>query len=226
MERLKIQPELQFEDLDESSITTERLALGDAEIVIHRGLIKPADTVEHFAALLREIQWRQEQITLFGKTHDVPRLTAWYGDTGKLYTYSGIEMKPWPWTRRLETLKKITESVAGTEFNSVLLNLYRNGKDGVAWHADDEPELGPNPTIGSISLGMTRSFQFRRNRRLQGQTPKRLQGQTPKIKSYELHDGDILIMAGSTQHRWLHQIPKRSKITEPRINLTFRTIKL
>src|SRR5205085_1550841 len=141
----------------------------------------------------------------------LPRLTAWYGDAGKSYTYSHIAMKSEPWTPILLYIKNRIEEVVEVSFNSVLLNLYRSGKDSVSWHQDNERELGENPVIGSVSFGGIRRFQFRH----------RLKKDIGKV-DLNLTPGSLLIMKGTTQQCWQHQIPKTSKPVLPRINLTFR----
>jgi len=193
----------------------ERVELPNADITLHRGLFDLSEAENHFQGLLSEIHWQQEQISMFGKTSDIPRLTAWYGDEDKPYTYSGIQMQPLPWTERLLAIKTRVESISHTVFNSVLLNQYRDGSDKVDWHADDEPELGLNPVIGSVSLGGTRDFNFRSKD--DDSSGKRT------TETVELRHGDVLLMSGETQRYWNHQIPKRAKAS-PRINLTFRTI--
>jgi alkylated DNA repair dioxygenase AlkB len=162
--------------------------------------------------LLATTAWRQETITLYGKQIDVPRLTAWYGDEGTSYVYSGIKNVPLPWTAALLEVKRAVEPPAGVVFNSVLLNRYRTGKDSVSWHADDEAEFGDQPVIASVSFGGTRTFQFKHKKR------KEL------TASVELTHGSLLIMRGGTQANWLHQIPKTPKQVEERLNLTFRVV--
>src|SRR5262249_24736355 len=148
--------------------------------------------------LMETINWKQEKIKLYGKPIDLPRLTAWYGDEGKSYTYSGIKVDPEPWTADLLDIKQEIETVSGTSFNSVLLNLYRGELNSVAWHSDDEPELGTNPVIGSVSFGATRSFQLRHK-------------QNKKLRvNINLTHGSYLLMKGPTQHCWQHQVPKAS----------------
>ena len=203
---------------------TEHLDLPGGEAVLHRSYLSAAEADEHLVGLDGETNWQQEQIRMYERTVDVPRLSAWYGGRAMSYTYSGIAMQPLEWTDRLAGLKARIEQVAGGAcFNSVLLNKYRNEFDGVAWHADDEPELGKNPIIGSISLGATRRFQLRQ-RYGAGEAPS-------EIVNVDLHHGDVLIMSGATQHNWIHQIPKKARsgqagaLTGLRINLTFRTIK-
>ena len=193
----------------------EPLDLPNTDIVIHRSLFDGEEASDHFDGLLSETKWTQETIQMFGKITNIPRLTAWYGDEDKPYTYSGIQMLPLPWTQRLHTIKARVESISQTVFNSVLLNQYRDGNDSVDWHADDEPELGSNPVIGSVSFGGTRDFKFRNK--------DDKSGDTQTTKTVELRHGDVLLMSGETQRFWNHQIPKRAK-AEPRINLTFRTI--
>jgi len=137
----------------------------------------------------------------------IPRLTAWHGEKG--YVYSGIRLEPAPWNEPLLELEAIAEELAWAPFNSVLLNLYRDGRDSVSWHADNEPGLGYNPVIASVSLGAQRRFQLRHRR-------------SGARVSLDLPHGSCLIMAGATQHHWLHQLPKTARPVGPRINLTFR----
>lgn len=170
------------------------------------------ESVFFYNALLNGIEWQQDEIKLFGKIHDVPRLTALYGNADKPYTYSGITMQPKAWLPELLEIKKKIETVARVDFTTVLLNLYRNGQDSMGWHSDDEKELGLNPVIASVSFGASRIFK------LQHKTDKHLK------QSVELANGSLLLMQGQTQHYWKHAVPKTSKIVGPRINLTFRII--
>ncbi|MEZ4776851.1 MAG: alpha-ketoglutarate-dependent dioxygenase AlkB [Bacteroidia bacterium] len=166
------------------------------------------------AELQEDIAWRQESVTIFGRKIPQPRLTAWYGDPGKVYSYSGLTWNPLPWTPALLKIKTKIESVSrGASFNSVLLNLYRNGQDSMGWHSDDEPELGKNPVIASVSFGESRNFQLRH--RLHKKEERH---------SIVLAHGSLLIMLGETQHFWQHQVPKTAKTINPRVNLTFRWI--
>ena len=144
-----------------------------------------------------------------GRRVPIPRLTAWHGAAG--YVYSGIAMTPAPWNPPLLELKAVAEACAGQAFNSVLLNLYRDGRDSVSWHADNEPGLGRDPVIASVSLGATRRFQMKHRRRAGARRAR------PAA-------GSCLVMAGATQHHWLHQVPKTSRPVGPRINLTFRAM--
>lgn len=168
------------------------------------------------AALLAEVPWQQERITLWGRTHPLPRLTCWMADPGCSYTYSGLRNTPHPWTAEVSRLRQRVEAASGCRFNSLLLNLYRDGCDRMGWHADDEPELDPQAPIASLSLGATRSFQLRPRRPLEGQR---------QTLSVELGDGDLLLMDPPTQEHWLHQLPARRRVQQPRLNLTFRVVR-
>ncbi|MFP4694746.1 MAG: alpha-ketoglutarate-dependent dioxygenase AlkB family protein [Halothece sp.] len=191
----------------------QQLNLPHSDIKIYRNFFDQKNSDRFFAKLKQEINWKQEYIKLYGKENPVPRLTAWYGDSGYTYTYSGITMNPEPWTDALLEIKQKIETIAKVNFNSVLLNLYRDGNDGVAWHSDDEPELGKHPVIGSVSFGGERRFSFK----YRDQT-------NPERHDINLKHGDYLLMQGETQQYWYHQIPKTKKPVSPRINLTFRVI--
>jgi alkylated DNA repair dioxygenase AlkB len=194
------------------SSVKEVLPMPDAKVTFYQDFFNSQKSNEIFQILLGEINWRQDKMKLYGKEINLPRKTAWYGDRDKSYTFSGIHLEPEPWTPTLLYVKKRIEEVAEVQFNSVLLNLYRHGNDGISWHTDAEPELGENPVIGSVSFGGTRRFMFRHR-------------QDQELKAeIELIHGSFLLMAGETQHFWQHQIPKTSRKVEPRINLTFRVI--
>ncbi|OLP18035.1 alpha-ketoglutarate-dependent dioxygenase AlkB [Leptolyngbya sp. 'hensonii'] len=184
----------------------------NADICFYPSLLDGGDCDRYFTELVETIEWRQDWITIYGRSMPQPRLTAWVGDAGKSYTYSRITMQPAPWTPLLLKLKATVEAVSGVSFNSVLLNLYRDGNDSMGWHSDDEPELGLNPVIASLSLGGTRRFRLRHRRE------KGLRHQL------ELTSGSLLLMQGSAQHDWQHQVPKTKRPVAPRINLTFRVI--
>jgi alkylated DNA repair dioxygenase AlkB len=193
----------------------EKHLLKDGELWYMENFMPPDKAAHYYEKLLKNIHWRQEQIKMYGKVFPVPRQTAWYGYEGFNYKYSGIMCNPEPWTNELMDIKKVIEHFVPTEnFNSVLLNLYRDGNDKVSWHADDEPELGTNPTIASVSLGAKRRFDL-----------KHMRDPEQKLQ-LELSSGSLVVMSGALQHHWLHQIPTQKKINEARINLTFRTIKL
>ena len=193
----------------------EKFNLKDGEVWLMPNFMPVEKAVFYYDTLLSNINWRQEEIKMYGKTYPVPRKTAWYGYPDFNYKYSGIMCNPEPWTKELMGIKRVIESfLPGENFNSVLLNLYRDGNDKVSWHSDDEPELGENPTIASVSLGAIRRFDL-----------KHKEDPDQKLQ-IELSSGSLVIMKGELQHHWLHQIPVQKKINEPRINLTFRTIKL
>ncbi|WP_298120035.1 alpha-ketoglutarate-dependent dioxygenase AlkB [Flavobacterium sp.] len=166
-----------------------------------------------FEKLLNEIPWQQDDITVFGKTHPQPRLTALFGNEGKQYSYSNIIMQPHPWNALLMFIKSEIEAVCNENFTTVLLNLYRTGKDSNGWHADNEKELGRNPIIASVSFGAERVFHLQHNSIAEAK------------QKIILQNGSLLIMKDETQHFWKHQIPKTMKEIGPRINLTFRIIK-
>ena len=184
----------------------------DADVLLCPQFFKAEESARFFTTLTETIAWQHEAIRIYGRLIDQPRLTAWYGDPGKSYTYSGITLTPQAWTPALQEIRQRAEAFAEVTFNSVLLNQYRNERDSVSWHSDDEPELGPNPVIASISFGATRRFHFKHK--------------TDPLQrmAVDLTDGSLLLMRGATQHFWKHQIPKSSRPHTPRINLTFRTV--
>ncbi|MCK6261746.1 alpha-ketoglutarate-dependent dioxygenase AlkB [Vibrio sp. ZSDE26] len=170
----------------------------------------PAEEADHlFLRLKQQVAWRDDSITLFGKTMPIPRRQAWYGDAS--YRYSNLTLTPEPWLPDLFELKTRCEQVAHSPFNSVLANLYRDGNDSNGWHSDNEPELGRQPIIASISLGESRLFHLKHK-------------QTKQKYTFELNAGSLLIMAGETQSYWLHTVPKTKKPKSERVNLTYRFI--
>jgi alkylated DNA repair dioxygenase AlkB len=187
--------------------------LPDAEIEYYPNFFDRSRADELFGKLRQEIPWQQDMITVFGKTHPQPRLTALFGNEGKPYGYSNIVMQPHAWNPLLMFIKNEIEEACNENFTTVLLNYYRDGKDSNGWHADNERELGRNPVIASVSFGAERSFHLQHNT---------IREQKLKIN---LEHGSLLIMKGATQHSWKHQIPKTAKPVGPRINLTFRIIK-
>jgi alkylated DNA repair dioxygenase AlkB len=195
-----------------TQLKPDLLPMPDAEVTFCRNFFDADEREQLFQELVDNIQWKQESARFGGKAVPLPRLTAWYGDAGKTYRYSGITVEPLPWTPLLLSIKTRVEAAANTTFNSVLLNFYRGERDSVAWHSDDEPELGQNPVIASVSFGATRKFQFKHKT-------------NPDLRTVvDLTPGSLLIMAGTTQHFWKHQIPKATKPVGARINLTFRVI--
>lgn len=186
--------------------------LPDANLEYYPGFFSEEEANALLCRLTNEIPWQQDLITIFGKTHLQPRLTALFGNDGKPYSYSNITMHPHLWNELLLSIKHKVEIATQENFTSVLLNLYRDGKDSNGWHADNEKELGPNPVIASVSFGEKRVFQMKHNH---------LKGVKQNII---LENGSLLLMKETTQHYWKHQIPKTKKPINPRINLTFRTI--
>lgn len=192
--------------------SVELIELSDGDILWVRHFLSTQEAEQLLQTLQQEIPWRQDSLRIAGKDTPIPRLQAWYGDPGMNYTYSGLTLQPLPWAPALDAIKHRIEDYSDCHFNSLLANLYRDENDSVGWHADNEPELGENPTIASLSLGETRDFVL-----------KHRNHQEQKLK-LSLQSGDLLIMKGSLQHHWLHQVPKCKTQCQPRINLTFRRI--
>ncbi len=187
-----------------------RLPNGNAKLL--RGFLAAKEAAALFAQLHEVVPWRHDTIRVYGREHPLPRLQQWFGDPERSYTWSGIEMQPLPWTPVLRVLRDRVADAVGAAFNSVLLNLYRNGHDTVGWHADDEPELGSTPTIASVSLGAERDFALRRKDRA---------GDSVVVP---LPPGSLLVMSGATQANWQHALPRRKRVQRARINLTFRHV--
>jgi alkylated DNA repair dioxygenase AlkB len=167
---------------------------------------------EYFNQLFTQIRWKQEPIKIFGKEVMQPRLTAWYGDVTKPYAYSGITMAPNHWIDPLLKIKSVADELSGAQSSSALLNLYRDGNDGLGWHRDNEKVLGPAPTISSVNFGAVRTFQLRDHK------------DKNNLISIGLQPGSIVIMKGASQQVWEHRVPKSKKFFGPRINITFRWI--
>ena len=167
---------------------------------------------EYFNQLFTEIRWKQEPIKIFGKEVMQPRLTAWYGDVTKPYAYSGITMAPNHWIDPLLEIKVVADKISGAQSSSALMNLYRDGNDGLGWHRDNEKVLGPAPTISSVSLGAVRTFQLRDYK------------DKKNIISIDLQPGSVVVMRGASQQMWEHRVPKSKKVFGARINITFRLI--
>ena len=197
---------------DPAVVSGIHLDMPDADITLYQSFYSHTEADCLFNVLKSEIRWRQEEIIVYGLKHKVPRLSAWYGNNNLSYTYSGMTSHALPWTPALQLIKQKVEAVSNSHFNSVLINYYRSGDDGVAWHSDNEPALGVNPTIASLSFGEERPFQM-----------KHATKQSER-KTIPLKHGDFLLMKGNTQHHWLHQIPKSKRNLKERINLTFRTV--
>jgi alkylated DNA repair dioxygenase AlkB len=200
-------------DLFARNAALERVPMPDADVAYleHLPLVHPATQV--MQRLIAEIDWRVEEVVMWGRRVPQPRLTAWYGDPGASYTYSGLQLAPLPWTPLLLDIKGHVGTAAGSSFNSVLLNYYRDHHDSIGFHSDDEPELGKQPVIASLSLGEERTFIL-----------KHKKSRAAKPVHLRLASGSLLVMRGDTQHCWRHGILKESRPCGPRINLTFRTI--
>ena len=174
---------------------------------------QPAGIADHWLSIvLADTPWEQSVVHLHGRDYPVPRRVAWYGDPQTSYGYSGQQHHPLPWTPLLASIRQQVEAQVGAPLNAVLLNLYRDGQDSMGWHSDDEAVLGRNPLIASLSLGGVRRFDLRRK------------GQGRIAHSLDLEHGSLLVMRGTTQHYWQHQVAKTRRHCEPRINLTFRWI--
>src|SRR6476620_1879549 len=175
-------------------------------------IMTPNEANRCYDLLFQNILWENEEVVIFGKHIVTKRKVAWYGDSSCLYTYSNTTKRALAWTKELTPLKQKVEELAGTKYNSCLLNLYHNGEEGMGWHSDDEKEMIKNAAIASLSLGAERRFLFRH----------KLNKQTISL---QLENGSLLVMKGTTQSYWQHSIPKSTRILLPRINLTFRIFK-
>lgn len=184
---------------------------GDGEATYHRAFISRAEAELLQERLLREIPWRHDEVVVFGRTRVTARKVSWHGDEGCHYAYAGKLKHALPWTECLRDIKLRVEERVGLSFNSCLLNLYHSGAEGMGWHRDNEPELGPRPVIASVSLGATRRFLFRH----------RVDCRKVEVA---LGSGSLLVMAGECQQFWLHSLPKALRVRENRVNLTFRRI--
>jgi alkylated DNA repair dioxygenase AlkB len=196
-------------DLFSTGMELQTIPIEDGELSMLSQLPMPLGNAEILARLLAETRWRADTVVVYGKRYLQPRLTAWYGEAS--YTYSGLTLQPLPLTPLLEQLRAAVEHVTGRRYNSVLLNYYRDGHDRMGMHADDEPELGPEPVIASLSYGATRTFILRH----------KASGRTVKL---DLTDGSLLLMGGRLQANWLHGINRTAKVVGPRLNLTFRYV--
>lgn len=204
-------------------VTSKKIWLIPGTIWYLDSFLTSAESDKLFERLLECIDWKQHVVQIFGRRVNCPRLSAWHGDFGSDYSYSGIHLHPEPWSADLTEIRSRVEAVVELTFNSALLNLYRDGRDSIGWHADDEPELGVEPVIASVSLGARRVFRLKKKlktkRRYEpGSEPK------PETFSIDLPPGSLLVMQGKCQAEWKHAVPKTTRKVEPRINLTFRQI--
>lgn len=189
----------------------QQIKISDGELSLQPDFLSEQESNSLYQQLQQEIDWRQDEIFLFGRHVAIPRMQAFQGERGIQYRYSGLSMTTEPWHPAILAIKEKLQQMSGAHFNSVLLNYYRNGRDSMGWHSDDEPELGSNPIIASLSLGDTRRFLLRH----------RFDKTIPQ-QELLLNNGSVLIMAGKLQHNWQHSIPKTAKAMQGRINLTFR----
>ena len=188
------------------------LSLPDADLLWDPAWLAPGEADELFAALLSQVPWETHRIRLFGAWRDSPRRSCWIGDPGAAYRYSGARFEPHPWPDALAAVRARLLEATGTGFNSVLANLYRDGRDSMGWHSDDEAGLGAEPVIASLSLGAPRRFVLRHRR----DPAQRL--------ALVLPHGSLLVMRGATQANFRHALPRSVRVDSPRINLTFRRI--
>lgn len=179
--------------------------------ILHKDLFTPEECHSFYKHLQREVPWRQDQITIYGKTHNIPRLQQWYGDSNREYKWSNIHLIPLPWDTQILRIRERVQEKAQREFNSVLLNYYRDGRDTVGWHSDNEPELGVEPFIANASFGTMRDLLFRHKI-------------TGEKHSFSVPNGSAYFMWGDTQEDWDHCLPKRLKVKEGRIGLAFRYV--
>lgn len=191
-------------------LTRETLTQRDGLLHLYRNFLPSTVAADLFTILRRELAWAEESIIVFGKSRRVPRLVCWYGDRNITYRYSGVDHLSTPWTASLLDVKQRLEAVTRHPYNSVLGNLYQDGKDSMGWHADNEPVLGATPFIASLSLGAERIFKARHS-----------DGETIKLP---LASGSLLTMSGNFQNYWKHCVPKTALEKSARINLTFRYI--
>ncbi|NNF18324.1 MAG: alpha-ketoglutarate-dependent dioxygenase AlkB [Flavobacteriaceae bacterium] len=191
--------------------SSENLLPFDGLVHYHGPLMSLSTASRYMEALLSGISWEHDELIMFGKRIVTKRKVAWYGSEPFTYTYSHTTKKALPWIPVLEELKRIAELESGATFNSCLLNLYHSGVEGMGWHSDNEKELRKQGTIASMSFGAGRNFVFKHR-------------ETHEKVSVFLEPGSLLLMKGTTQQHWLHRLPPSKRITEPRINLTFRTI--
>lgn len=202
----------QLDLFQEKNTTHELIKINNGEYLFIPNFFKKNESDFYLKTLLEIIDWKQEEMNMYGKNIKFPRLTSWYGDNDKPYSFSGITLNPNNWIKELIDIKNKIEPKCNTKFNSVLLNLYRNGNDSISWHTDAEKELGQNPVIASVNFGATRKFQLRHKN-------------TKEKIEINLTHGSLLIMKGELQHFWQHQVPKTKQEVDKRINLTFRQIK-
>ncbi len=198
-------------ELETETTSSQNVLPRDGVVIYKRALFDLVASDRLFRGLLENIDWRHDEVILFGKRIITRRMVAWYGDRDYTYTYSKTTKKALPWIKELLEIKTAVELYSGHTFNSCLLNLYHNGDEGMAWHSDNEKELMVDGAIASVSLGSNRKFLFKHK-------------ETNEQVAVMLEHGSLLTMLGPTQKHWVHKLPTSKRIKEPRINLTFRTI--
>ncbi|MCY7292324.1 MAG: alpha-ketoglutarate-dependent dioxygenase AlkB [Ferruginibacter sp.] len=189
----------------------KNLLPNDGRVHYYSKIFSTTEAGSYFAALLQNIQWKNDESFIYGKLITTKRKAAWYADDNFAYKYSGTTKKALPFTNELLAIKKIVEEKTGEHYNSCLLNLYHNGNEGMGWHSDAEKELKKNGAIASVSFGAETKFLFRHK-------------QSKETIEVQLENGSLLLMKGETQTHWLHRLPATKKIYTGRINLTFRTV--
>ena len=189
------------------------IPIRDAVLTFHASAFTASEADRYLDALLEATPWRADTITIRGKSTALPRLQAWYCEHDWPLHYSGMQVPALPWTDVLRSIRARLHELTGLDFNSALVNCYRDGNDSVGWHSDDEAEWGPNPVIASVSFGATRDFVLKHRR-----------DKTVKPVICPLTHGSLLVMGDTVQNAWLHQLPKRRRVTTPRVNLTFRNL--
>ena len=187
-------------------------SLPEGQLLLYPGFVTASESEALQAHWLQCLPWDQPHIRLYGRSVAIPRRQVWMGDEHARYRYSATDFVPWPWEERARRMRDRIAALCARDFNSVLFNHYRDGRDSMGWHSDDEPELGAQPVIASLSLGASRRFLLAHRRR------------DLKIEMV-LHDGDLLLMSGLTQECWRHAVPREARVTQARMNLTFRTIR-
>jgi alkylated DNA repair dioxygenase AlkB len=194
------------------SFAADPIPLVDGDLRILHAFVSKDEGDALLALLRTSIPWEQHRVRIHGRAVDCPRLSCWLGDPGARYAYSGLVLEPRPWGGVSDLRLRIAAEL-DVPFNSALANLYRDGRDSMGWHSDDEPELGPEPTIASLSLGAVRRFRLRHRRR-----------SDLEPVALDLPHGSLLVMRGATQRHWRHQVPKTRRPVAPRLNLTFRWV--
>lgn len=198
-------------NFDRAQAACEVIPIADAQLSLYADAFSTDESDHYLDTLIRRTPWRHDDITIHGRTIPLPRLQAWYGEKDAVLRYSGMSVPPLVWTDDLLSIRNRVASVTGLNFNAVLLNYYRDGKDSVGWHSDDEREFGPHPIIASVSFGASREFVLKHS----------VKAHVKNVKCTLTH-GSLLVMGDTVQNYWKHQLPKTRRVTAPRINLTFR----